>query len=115
MKLTSLVIMTCLCFLSAGCDELLQQKPTKTKIVKENRVPVRRFILTRGMDIAFDTQTGQLCKTWQWEPTAKLTPQQESSGVHTQRVPGEFAPACVTLYKDFPSGTGTTSENLPDE
>jgi hypothetical protein len=48
----------------ASCEEFQQAKPAKTKIVKENRVPVRRFILTKyEADVAFDTQTGQLCKT----------------------------------------------------
>jgi hypothetical protein len=115
MKLTSLVILLGFCFFSAGCEDLLQQKPAKIKVVKESRVPVRRFIPTRDMDVAFDTQTGQLCKTWEWVPTAKLTPQQETSGIHPERSPGEFAPSCVSLYKNFPSGTGTTSEAIPDE
>jgi len=103
-------------FALAGCEEFQQPKQAKTKIVKESRVPVRRFILTKNdADVAFDTQTGQLCKTWQWEPLAKLTPQQEASGVHAPRALGEFSPTCISLYNQYPSGVGTTSEALPDE
>jgi len=117
MKLTgSWAILVGLVFLLAGCEELQQPKTAKTKIVTENRVPVRRFILTKyDADVAFDTQTGQLCKTWEWEPIAKLTPQQEASGVHPSRALGEFSPTCISLYKQYPSGTGTTSEVLADE
>jgi len=103
----------------SGCEEFQQAqqpKPVKTQTVKENRVPVRRFILTKfNADVAFDTQTGQICKTWEWEPTGKLTPQQEASGVHPPRAFGEFSPTCVSLYKGYPSGVSTTSEVLPDE
>ena len=90
----SIILMSFL-FSSSGCDEFQQAqqkpKPVKSQTVIENRVPVRRFILTKyNADVAFDTQTGQLCKTWEWEPTAKLTPQQEASGVHPARAMGEI-------------------------
>jgi hypothetical protein len=114
-----LVVLIGLLFLSEGCDQFQQAqqpKAAKTQILKENRVPVRRFILTKfNADVAFDTQTGQICKTWEWEPTGKLTPQQEASGVHPPRAFGEFSPTCISLYTQYPSGVGTTSEVLPDE
>jgi hypothetical protein len=110
------IILVGLGFLFSGCEEFQQPKPANTKIVKESRVPVRRFILTKyDADVAFDTQTGQLCKTWEWQPMAKLTPQQEASGVHPPRALGEFSPTCISLYSQYPSGVGTTTEVLPDE
>jgi hypothetical protein len=104
------------CFFSSGCDELLSNQKPKVQVVKENRVPVRRFILTKySADVAFDSQTGQLCKTWEWEPTAKLTPAQEASGTHPQRALGEISPLCLNVYTKYPSGIGTSGEALADE
>jgi hypothetical protein len=112
-----LLFTTCLVFvtfLTSGCDELQPPKPT-TKTAKENRVPVRRFILTKfDAGVAFDTQTGQLCKTWEWQPLGK-EPATDLSGNRPQRMVGEFTPSCLSVYKAYPSGTGTTSENLSDE
>jgi hypothetical protein len=118
MNLTSSrTILIGFCLLFSGCEGLIpESKQIKTKVVKENRVPVRRFVLTKyDAGVAFDTQTGQLCKTWEWTPIGKEPPVDKESGGRAQRTLGEFAPTCVSLYKEFPSGTGTTSENLPDE
>jgi hypothetical protein len=110
------VILLGLCFLASGCEEFQQSRQPQAKIAKESRVPVRRFILTKfNADVAFDTQTGQLCKTWEWTPLGKELPTDKNTGARAPRTLGEFSPTCVSLYKDFPSGTGTTSENLPDE
>jgi len=51
-----------------GCDALNTPPKTATKqaqvVAKEKRVSVRRFALTKfAGDVAFDTQTGQTCRT----------------------------------------------------
>jgi hypothetical protein len=117
---TIILFLGSVAFLAEGCEQLSQQvKPTptpKTQVVRENRVPVRRFILTRNSpDVAFDSQTGQLCRTWEWEPMAKLTAEQEATGVHPERKVGEFTPTCKVLYTQYPSGVATASEVLGDE
>lgn len=120
MKITSpRIALMGLCVLFSGCEDVQPAKPAKPvkpQIVKENRVPVRRFILTKyDSGVAFDTQTGQLCRTWEWTPVGKESPIDKETGGRAQRLVGEFTPTCLSLYKDFPSGTGTTSENLSDE
>ena len=73
------------------------------------RPGLHRFQLTRlGVDIAFDTQTGQLCRTWKWEPLAPET--KTAQGKMPERKPGEFAPTCLSLYQKYPSGTGADSQ-----
>jgi hypothetical protein len=83
-----------------------------------------------GPDAAFDTQTGQLCRTWDWQlkegeivPKPKMQP--TSDGVQFTDVPtvdpkakphaqtgvgltppGQFSPTCLSLYQApvVPSG-----------
>lgn len=48
-----------------GCDE--HQAPKETSQPKEP--PIRRFepVTSHGLiDVALDTKTGQLCRTWDW-------------------------------------------------
>lgn len=105
----------------SGCDALnLNQKPNKaTRTVtaqKNNRVPVHRFVPVRNnYDVAFDTQTGQLCRTWVWLPTGKPPKPDPETGNAPQRTLGEFAPTCLYLYEQYPSGMDTQSESMPDE
>jgi hypothetical protein len=73
--------------------------------------PIHRFeVVTHDPNLAFDTQTGQLCRTWDWQPT---TPQAKpnSQGVAPQTTLGEFAPTCPSLYKQYP----TTSVSKPGD
>jgi hypothetical protein len=112
MKLYSLAFLALLLSFD-GCDQL-SPKPKPTP--KENRVPVHRFVLTRASeDVAFDTQTGQLCRTWEWTPIGKASKPDPDSGNMPQRKFGEFAPSCLSLYEKYPSGVNTQSEALADE
>ena len=86
-------------------------KPQQT-VAKQNRVPVHRFVITRNSDIGFDTQTGQICKTWGWIPTGK--PKVDADGNPIARSYGEFAPTCIALYQLYPSGVETQSEAVSD-
>jgi hypothetical protein len=100
---------------TAGCDELLDgQKPSAQQRI-ERRIPVHRFTLVRSDgDVALDTQTGQICRTWDWVPTGKATKVEPDSTVQPQRSFGEFTPTCATIYKNFPSGDSPSSESLPE-
>jgi hypothetical protein len=105
----------------SGCDDLNKgmgnvPKVTKEipKVTKENRVPVHRFVITRNPDVAFDTQTGQICRTWEWMPVTKPAKPNEN-GMVPQRMPGELSPTCISLYTKYPSGVSTQSEALVDE
>jgi hypothetical protein len=105
----------------SGCDDLNKAMGNNKamgsvpKVTKENRVPVHRFVITRNPDIAFDTQTGQICRTWEWVPVTKPAKANEETGMVPQRMPGELSPTCISLYTKYPSGVSTQSETLTDE
>lgn len=87
-----------------GGDE---KKATKEQAKPEPPRPgLHRFVLTKDASVAFDTQTGQICKTWGWEPTGKPLDADPVSGNRPQRQFGEFAPTCLSLYQMYPSGVG---------
>ena len=99
----------------AGCDQL-NPKATGSKAKPTKETPVHRFVLTRTDEgVAFDTQTGQLCRTWDWKPVAKPSKPDPESGAVPQRSFGEFAPTCLYLYEQYPSKANTQSEALADE
>jgi hypothetical protein len=102
--------------LLVGCDQFMAGRKQSKVTVKENRVPVHRFVLTKyDGGVAFDTQTGQICRTWEWSAMGKASkPDPETGGV-PQRTFGEFAPTCISLYEKYPSGTNPQSESIPDE
>jgi hypothetical protein len=104
----------------SGCDQLNtpanKSSSTKGQTAKENRVPVHRFVLTRyDAGVAFDTQTGQLCRTWDWKLMGKAAKPDEQSGTVPQRSVGELTPTCLSLYQGYPSGVTTQSEALSDD
>ena len=78
--------------------------------------PIRRFEITRNLDVAFDTQTGQLCRTWEWEPSSPK-PKSSDDGTFPQRAVGEFTPTCLSLYEKYPTNARSIDElmrRLPD-
>jgi hypothetical protein len=111
-SLYSVVLLAALILL-AGCDDIAKQfgyvpeKPVSSTQKKQqtNPSPTHRFALSsRDVDLAFDTQTGQLCRTWDWRPVApaaKPTPE----GEIPQRLPGELTPTCLSLYQQYPTST----------
>ena len=118
MKLHSLLFPLILVTL-AGCDQLnpsANKSSPKTQAARENRVPVHRFVLTRyDPGVAFDTQTGQLCRTWDWKLIGKPAKPDEQSGTAPQRSVSEPTPTYLSLYQQYPSGVNPQSEALPDE
>ncbi len=97
-----------------GCSPAAQtQRKTDPPEPKSQRPGLHRFVLTRaGVDVAFDTQTGQICRTWEWAPTGPAP--KPASDFPRQRESGEFAPTCLSLYQTFPSGVGTELPAAPD-
>jgi len=90
-----------------GCDQLTQQKspaPAAKAKPRPNNM-AHRFVLTKlSGGVAFDTQTGQICRTWDWAPGGK-PPKPNDNGVVLQQSFGDLAPTCVSLYKEYPSGS----------
>ena len=118
-KFVGLTLLSALVFLY-GCEEFAPnatQQPKKPQsVTKESRVPVHRFVLTKfAGGVAFDTQTGQICRTWDWSILGKPEKPDPVTGIVPQRSFGEQSPTCVSLYKDYPSGTTAQSELLSDE
>jgi hypothetical protein len=91
----------------SGCGALShigedKQTPTKQTATR----PLHRFTLVEipgdRSGVAFDTQTGQICRTWEWKPMAE--PQfDDKTGRAPQTIPGQFAPTCLSLYQAYPS------------
>src|SRR5260370_20319756 len=79
-------------------------------------LPAHRFVLTRYEGgVAFDTQTGQICRTWDWQPAGKTAKQDPQTGLTPQHYFGELAPTCISVYQQYASGTNPQSEEIPDE
>jgi hypothetical protein len=88
--------------------------PAKTATLKPvaQKPPLHRFVLPRfpaDDGVAFDTQTGQICKTWAWSPVGANPKPDPVTGNTAQRLIGEFAPTCLSLYEKYPSGPGDGS------
>lgn len=103
-----------------GCDWLQQlaakaaatPKPQKA----QNRGTPHRFVLTKfGAQVAFDTQTGQICKTWEWEASGPLAKPDPVTGGVPERSFGEFSPTCLSLYLEHPSTGLVTTVTESDE
>jgi hypothetical protein len=102
---TSIAVAVTLLLLSA-CDDLSKQPGNEKSPAAKQPIlstPTHRFVpYSHNDDIAFDTQTGQMCRTWDWSPVApaaKATPE----GSFPERKAGEFAPTCLTLFKQYPT------------
>jgi hypothetical protein len=91
-----------------GCDDIAKQagyqKPVPASQESRSVTPIHRFVLAPGgSDIALDTQTGQLCRTWDWTPMAPE--RKPNNGLTPQRLPGELTPTCLSLYNQYPSSS----------
>src|SRR5438105_2912027 len=105
-KVILTVTLLVLC-VALGCDQFnpSQKKAPLLSKPRVARYPLHRFAMTRGSaDVAFDTQTGQICRTWAWQPTGQSAKLDPVTGNQPQRTLGEFAPTCLALYQQYPSG-----------
>jgi hypothetical protein len=99
----------------SGCDN----SPAKTSAPKAVglKPPLHRFVLTRypaDAGVAFDTQTGQICRTWEWSPSGPAPEPDPTTGNAPQRSIGEFAPLCLSIYTQYPSGPGDGGSAVED-
>jgi len=95
-------IFTAVLLLSAvACDQLATETETGPRPTENRSHPIGRFekIQNFRVDVALDTQTGQLCKTWEWQSTNRNTPD-----------PYENLPTCAFLYGNF-----QTTERIEQE
>ena len=109
-------------FVAAGllflceCDDLPKQAGNEKAQTKQPSLstPTHRFVqYSHNNDIAFDTQTGQLCRTWDWAPVAperKPTPE----GMVPERSTGELTPTCLSLFKQYPT-TGNAGVGIIED
>jgi hypothetical protein len=103
-----------------SCDSN-QPKPlaAPSKSIAKVRPPLHRFVLTRfptDAGVAFDTQTGQICRTWEWVPSGPnvsldILSRAKKSDIRI----GEFAPTCLSLYEKYPSGPGDGTSVTEDQ
>lgn len=118
MRPAVLIALLAVAALSLSCDEYeIRKKQSPTPVTKPKAThAIHRFAMTRyDGGVAFDTQTGQICKTWGWQPTGKAAAVDPISGMTPQRAFGEFAPTCLSLYSEYPSGDDATIEVTPDQ
>jgi hypothetical protein len=74
---------------SNGCDETKPPDPPPPKPVPQ----INRFVPVSNhgsADVALDTVTGELCRTWEWEYRPANNP--AKGGL-------DLLPTCVTLYE----------------
>jgi hypothetical protein len=96
----------------SGCDQF----QTKTVAPKPSgqKTPLHRFVLTRDRgDVAFDTQTGQICRTWPWVATSKPSLPDKDTGQVPETKWGESVPICEEIYHRYPSGYEDAAEIIP--
>lgn len=90
----------------AGCDQMTPANAAPAQPKKhavKRPIPVHRFVQnTYNPDVAFDTQTGQICKTWTWEPMVKAKPDPVTGSVPQSSL-GQFSPTCASIYAISPS------------
>jgi hypothetical protein len=106
-----------------ACDDIARQfgyVPAKSAVSTQKRpsappTPIHRFaVLQHDYGVAFDSQTGQVCRTWDWSVLGKSA-KPDAEGALPQRQFGEFAPTCVSLYRDYPSVGSRTADSEADE
>lgn len=103
-----------------GCEDInkhtsKQSQPAITKVPPKR--PIHRFVALSkfGGDVAFDSQTGQLCRTWDWQLTGKQPTPDPSTGSVPQLKLGQLAPTCLSLYDQYQSGAEEDTQIVLDE
>lgn len=97
------ILATVLLLATYGCDELANQSQSAPRRFESRSHPIGRFEKLQNfrVDVALDTQTGQLCKTWSWLSTNRNNPD-----------PYEELPTCEVLYKNFPTAEGVEEQSV---
>jgi len=95
----------CLFLVTIQSDCSSEQKkdaPPKQALQQPNELTHRFTLVPQDIDLAFDTETGQLCRTWDWTPLAP-EPKTTKEGRTPQRKVGEFTPTCLSIYQQVPT------------
>ena len=83
-----------------NCDD--KKVPSARSQVNRKTHPLHRFVLAAPLkDVAFDTQTGQLCRTWDWSISGEV--KADTEGHVPERKIGELTPTCLSLYESYPT------------
>jgi hypothetical protein len=92
-----------------GCEEASKDSghvPAQATPSVQTESPhpeAHRFVLAEHhTDVAFDTLTGQLCRTWDWSVIGTTNKPDPVTGSVPQRTPGELTPTCLSLYEQNP-------------
>jgi len=102
-RVATVIVSTASLLVLSGCDDLAKQAGYEKPPTAKQSTPTHRFApYTHNDDIAFDTQTGQMCRTWDWSPVAPAAKQTPEGGF-PERKAGEFAPTCLSLFKQYPT------------
>ena len=86
----------------SGCPYSQKPSAAPKQPLRGPQTPTHRFVLTVNINLAFDTQTGQLCRTWDWKPLGKQA-KPTTEGVTPQISPGQYTPTCLSLYQELPA------------
>jgi hypothetical protein len=119
-RLSSMSAILVMLAVLVGCDQPTEQKQKQVTPVAKAKPPrqaslAHRFTLTKfDGGVAFDTQTGQICRTWDWEPGGESA-KPNAKGIVLQRSFGELTPTCISLYTQYPSGSELIVETAPEE
>ena len=99
----------------SGCDNFISAQKKPVAATAKRGPAIHRFTLTRGTsDVAIDSQTGQICRTWDWQVLGKASKPDPLTGNVPERKWGELAPTCLSLYQQFPSGSGEGTTVVQD-
>jgi len=97
--------------MTVGCDDIAKgfgyvSAKAIQQAKREPATPTHRFAtMNFGADVGFDSQTGQICRTWDWKPLGKGAKPDAETGETPQRKFGEFTPTCLSLYQQYPSAS----------
>lgn len=116
-----LYTLACFTLLSVQNDCQSEKKPPvqtvqPSHVSRSGSHPTHRFVLAQPLkDVAFDTQTGQLCRTWDWQPVAAENAAGKN-GLIPERRTGEFTPTCLSIYEQSPTvGNSHDADESPTD
>lgn len=100
-----------------GCDQTTPatantaiQKP-RARAQNVVHYPTHRFVQESfNPGVAFDTQTGQICRTWAWSPMGKAPKEDPATGGSPERMLGEYSPTCIDVYNTYRSQVGQDND-----
>jgi hypothetical protein len=117
MKVYTLLCLTLLLFQNeCPSEKKSPSQPHPVPRLQTGSHPTHRFVLAQPLkDVAFDTQTGQLCRTWDWQAGGYET-SPDKNGLVPERKVGQFAPTCLSIYQQSPTqGQSPDADEWPSD